>query len=337
MFDKYNLVHFEMIHSLVHSSRERFESIVKAPEFPSLSMDQGFRSPADLSAQMHGAQYRLTGSFDYLLPVLFKESSEVSGEDLLYLQGFCLMDNTADYYTLRENYDSVLLSYTYGGAGALHYQGKDYRLTEGTGFVIDCRKMHQYYCAGSSWKHVDIHFWGGKAERFLDCFHQAGLVSFSYFASEFNRLAEELLDSYTTPSDFRGLYVDSALSGLLCSVLKKTERDGSAGIPSSYRHMLRYMEGNYMHPLSLDDLAERFHVSKYHMSREFRKFTGYAPGEYLIMLRIQHASILLAQSDLSIEAIAMQSGFRNMSNFIGQMKKRTGMTPSEFRKVCKEN
>lgn len=67
-----------------------------------------------------------------------------------------------------------------------------------------------------------------------------------------------------------------------------------------------------------------------HLSREFRKYTDYAPGEYLIMLRIQHASILLAQSDLSIDNIAAQSGFANMSNVIGQIKKQTGMTPSEF-------
>lgn len=335
MFEKYNLVHFDMTSSLTHGSREQFASVVKAAEHSSIPVEPDVFSPADVSEQMHGAQYCVTGSFDYLMPVLIKENGESFGSDLLSLQGFCIMDNTADYYTLRSDYESVLVSYTYAGKGTLRYEGKVYTLSEGDGFVIDCRKHQAYACSGTSWKHVDIHFWGGKAESLLRCFQETGLVSFTFSASEFNRLAEQLLDSYTTPSAFRSLYIDNALSGLLLTILKKSEREGNSGIPPAYRHMLRYMEKNYMDPLSLDDLAERFHISKFHLSREFRRFTGYAPGEYLILLRIQHASILLAQSDLSIEDIALQSGFRNMSNFISQIKKRTGMTPSEFRKMCR--
>ncbi len=152
-----------------------------------------------------------------------------------------------------------------------------------------------------------------------------------------NRLLEELLESYTNHSDLRNLYIGSALSNILCAVLKKAEKDGISNIPLTYRRLVRYMESNYMRALSLDEVAERFHISKFHMSREFRKYIGYSPGEYLIMLRVQHASILLAQSDLSVESIAAQAGFSNMSNFIGQIKKRTGMTPSEFRKMCKAN
>ena len=53
------------------------------------------------------------------------------------------------------------------------------------------------------------------------------------------------------------------------------------------------------------------------------------------MLRLEHAFILLAESDLTIEQVAAQSGFVNMSNFIGQVKKRTGMTPSAFRKMSR--
>ena len=129
------------------------------------------------------------------------------------------------------------------------------------------------------------------------------------------------------------LVIGNALSDLLCAVLKKAEKDGASTIPPAYRRLIRYMENNYMYKLSLDDLADQFHISKYHLSREFRKYTGYSPGEYLIMLRIQHASILLAQSELSVKTIAAQAGFSNMSNFIGQIKKRTGMTPSAHFRV----
>ena len=334
MFDKYNLVHFEVTKPLVSGGNNQYDKAVKVTES---DIPQSLPAVADTFRSMDSASYRIAGSFDYLLPVIRKNAPDEFSESVLYLQSFGVMNSSSDYYTRRSLYDSLLFSYTYSGEGGLTYNGKNYALAAGSGFVIDCRLPHEYHTISDHWKHVDIHLWGLQAEALYKCFQRVGVVSFSYSATAINRLLEELLESYTNHSDLRNLYVGSALSNILCAVLRKAEKDGVSNIPLTYRRLVRYMESNYMHALSLDEVAAQFHISKFHMSREFRKYTGYAPGEYLIMLRIQHASILLAQSDLSIEAIAEQAGFSNMSNFIGQIKKRTGMTPSEFRRMCKAN
>ncbi len=91
-----------------------------------------------------------------------------------------------------------------------------------------------------------------------------------------------------------------------------SKRDGASDILPVYRKIIRYLESNYMQPVSLDELAGLFHVSKYYLSREFHRCTGYVPGEYLIRLRLQHAYILPAQSELSIEEVAALAGFGNM-------------------------
>lgn len=334
MFEKYNLIHFEVTRPMRQDLRTPYEQSVKLLD---IEVSSAFPPAASGAVSMGNAKYCITGSFDYLLPSIKKNVSEEFAEGQLHLQSFCVMNSDPNYYTRRENYESLLLSYTYSGSGTLIYDGKTYTLNTGTGFVIDCRAPHEYRTASDHWEHVDIHLWGIQAEALYRCAQEIGLTVFSYSPSNMTRLIEDLLDAYTNHMELRRLYVGNALSALLCSVYRKAEKEGSSSIPPTYRRIVRYMEGNYMRALSLDDLAERFHVSKYHLSREFKKCTGYAPGEYLIMLRIQHASILLAQSDLSIEAIAAQAGFSNMSNFIGQIKKRTGMTPSEFRKMCKAN
>ncbi len=331
MFEKYNLVHFEVTTPLIQG-KTRYERNVKVS---ANDLDQAFPTPAELSQSMAGASYRITGSFDYLLPSIRKNAPDEFAGSQLVLQSFCVMNSAPDYYTRRTDYDSILFSYTYAGEGLLKYEGKMYIVTPGTGFVIDCRLPHEYRSNGEQWQHADIHLWGSQAELLYKCFQRTKTVSFTNSATAIDRQIEKILDSYTNPSELRNLFVGNALSDLLCSVLKKTGKDSSSTIPQTYRYLVRYMESHYMHAVSLDELAEKFHISKYHMSREFRKYIGYAPGEYLIMLRVQHATVLLAQSQLSIEAIAEHAGFSNMSNFIGQIKKRTGMTPSEFRRKCR--
>ena len=334
MFEKYNLVHFEVTRPIRHNLDAPYEQSVRLTDaddpnsFPPASMD---------TVSLGNARYCITGSFDYLLPSIKKNVSEQVPQGQLYLQSFCVMNSDPNYYTHRENYESLLFSYTFSGSGTLLYGGKTQTLSAGNGFIIDCRAPHEYQTASDHWEHVDIHLWGVQAESLYRCAQEIELTFFSYSPGDMMRLIEDLLDAYTNHTKLQKLYVGNALSTLLCAVFRKAEKEGSSSIPPTYRRMIRYMESNYMHSLSLDALSEQFHVSKYHLSREFKKCTGYAPGEYLIMLRLQHASILLAQSDLSIEAIAAQSGFSNMSNFIGQIKKRTGMTPSEFRKKARNS
>lgn len=91
------------------------------------------------------------------------------------------------------------------------------------------------------------------------------------------------------------------------------------------------MENNYAQPLTLDALADFAGLSKYHLSREFKKFTGYSPYAYLTELRFDRAKSMLLHTPLPSYQIARLTGFRDESNFIKLFKQRTEMTPGEFR------
>ncbi|MFD1906816.1 helix-turn-helix domain-containing protein [Paenibacillus rhizoplanae] len=69
----------------------------------------------------------------------------------------------------------------------------------------------------------------------------------------------------------------------------------------------------------------------------FKKNLGKTFSEYVAELRIRKARGLLQQTDLSIESIAIQSGYVDYYYFNKVFKKHCGMTPAKFRKKGKLN
>ena len=73
-------------------------------------------------------------------------------------------------------------------------------------------------------------------------------------------------------------------------------------------------------------------MSKYHLSRIFKKYTGFSPYEYLLNERLTQGKTLLQNTRLSVEEIAQRVGFNSASHFIRMFRKYEGLTPLQFRK-----
>lgn len=85
--------------------------------------------------------------------------------------------------------------------------------------------------------------------------------------------------------------------------------------------------------LSLAEISEIAHFSKYHFHRQFAQFMGINLFRYIQLMRIKRASYqLVFQPDLRILDIALQSGFENHESFSRAFKKLFQQSPSEFRK-----
>lgn len=69
-------------------------------------------------------------------------------------------------------------------------------------------------------------------------------------------------------------------------------------IPKSVQQAMKHMEQQFMEDISLDTLAELTRTNKYHLSKEFKRYTGFSPHDYLIWLRINQAKILLKTTNL---------------------------------------
>ena len=91
--------------------------------------------------------------------------------------------------------------------------------------------------------------------------------------------------------------------------------------------LLQYLNLHLTEELSIDQLAERFYISKYHMMRRFRQETGYSIHGYLTEKRLLLAQRLLAQGVSPSEA-GEQAGYQDYSTFSRAYKKHFGRGPS---------
>ena len=92
------------------------------------------------------------------------------------------------------------------------------------------------------------------------------------------------------------------------------------------------MEQRFQEKMSLEGLAREWHVSASHLAHSFRQITGYAPMEYLTACRLSAAKKYLSTTALPVQEIVDLCGFGDESNFSRLFRRRTGMTPTAFRK-----
>ena len=94
----------------------------------------------------------------------------------------------------------------------------------------------------------------------------------------------------------------------------------------------RYLEDNYMFDLSLDSVGEILHISPAYLSAQFKKYQKMNFLDCLTELRINAAKELLADPFRSSAEVASMVGYEDASYFARAFKKRTGETPTQYRK-----
>jgi YesN/AraC family two-component response regulator len=94
----------------------------------------------------------------------------------------------------------------------------------------------------------------------------------------------------------------------------------------------KYMINNYQQKLTAEDAANQANLSLPAFCRYFKKRTNKTFIQFLNEIRIAFACHSLLEEDKSISEICFSSGYNNVSFFIRQFKRVTGLTPLEFRK-----
>jgi AraC-like DNA-binding protein len=96
--------------------------------------------------------------------------------------------------------------------------------------------------------------------------------------------------------------------------------------------IVRYMNRHYMDDLSLQQMAEKFYISPYYLSRLFKEATGFTFVEYLNHVRVKEAKKLLESSSLKVNQISRKVGFGSVTHFGRVFKEISGHPPLYYRK-----
>ena len=102
-------------------------------------------------------------------------------------------------------------------------------------------------------------------------------------------------------------------------------------IPDYLREIHHLFDTQYGENYSLDELENTYSVSKYRICREFSKYYGASPVQYLNHKRIEEAKKLLLTTNETIHEIGSMVGIHNTNHFINLFKRETGATPLAFK------
>ena len=277
-------------------------------------------------------------------------------EALRYLSpdGYFRIDRVAQQETYsmprRHQHNFFELYYLLSGTRYYYIQGKTYLLRENDIILVRPGAYH---------KTIDTS--QGSHDRLLIHFDRAYFTqepSISQFVEELFTLPQiiirprsadrtnlqnvvlRILGEMHQPEEDRSRGM--MLSGLMREMLALTYRAGlnsnleaeEADPHSDPRisELIEYINENYRDELRVEALAQRFYLSRYHLSRKFKEATGFTIIEYINSVRIIEAQELLLHSDLKIGELVDQVGFGSSSQFTRIFKDITGVTPSQYRR-----
>ena len=262
--------------------------------------------------------------------------SRIARSTFFYVQEAGYFKCRSKYFTERKNQNSFYISYTISGEGLLSYKGETYIVRPGQAFFIDCMEHHHYKTHSSKgWDTCWVHFNGANAMSYYSLFEKncPPLVDVQS-KEEFSGLIFEIINQHEKYNSETELNC----SGLITQLLTQLLRSAASGLlpitamPEYIQRVVKDIDRNFAEDISLEALSQKYLVSKYHLSHEFKKHVGISLHEYQIRQRITVAKALLTGSSLPVGDISRKVGIDHVSHFISLFKKRVNDTPLSYRK-----
>jgi len=101
--------------------------------------------------------------------------------------------------------------------------------------------------------------------------------------------------------------------------------------PPGITRARHHIESHYTDDLTLGEVAEAAHMSRFYFCKYFKKATGLNFNEYLSRVRVEKARERLLHADARVSEVAFEVGFQSLTQFNRMFKKLTGETPSHYR------
>lgn len=96
----------------------------------------------------------------------------------------------------------------------------------------------------------------------------------------------------------------------------------------------KYMDLHYMDDIGVDTMARMYQVSANYFNKMFKQAYHISSKEYLINIRVEHAMEYLRDPAFTIREAGVMVGYEDSNYFTRIFKKKTGMTPIEYRNKC---
>ncbi len=157
-------------------------------------------------------------------------------------------------------------------------------------------------------------------------------------AKEVKRIFDAIDADYRALDDFSDDSIMNLVKSLFILIARSDSIAMQTGGNSPFvAKTVKTISESYHSDITLNSLAESFSVSPEHLSRTFKKETGFGFNEYLTLVRLQKAEQFLASPEKrSVSEIAYACGFNDSNYFSQRFKEMHGISPLKYRQQTKE-
>lgn len=254
-----------------------------------------------------------------------------------YMQESGILKTEDAASTQRQNLDSFLIVAVVSGKGELTVGSETFTVSRGECFFIDCRSSHYYKSSGSEpWEVLWVHFNGSTSEQYYEYFlsHSKNVFRPASFEQIVSTITEIINVNELKKPDSEiltsKLIMDLMTLALTAGI--ETKQYDSA-LKQKLAAVHNYINDHFSEDLSLEKLASRFYISKFYLTREYKKIYGQTIFQHIITSRINYGKQLLRFSDKTVDEIAHLCGFNDQSYFARQFKKAENITCFAYRKM----
>lgn len=261
------------------------------------------------------------------------------------------MDKTIRNVKLH-HHDFYEIYFFISGDVEYYIEGEIYKLKPGDLVLINTTELHQAQINKCEKNYERIVLWINK--EFLkglssentdiaNCFESEDKKTIINIDFDIQRDIESLFHKLLELDKFKGIGKDLLANAYITELMVKINNlavdekqvyDNETKKSALIDEMIDYIEENICEELPIDFLAEKFYLSKYHLSREFKKYTNVSIHKFIKLKRLIQAKEHILQND-SITDVYIKCGFGDYSNFFRAFKQEYGITPKQFYKIMK--
>lgn len=257
--------------------------------------------------------------------------SPIAKSSFFYLQEAGYLKNLAANNGKRQTLDSYLLIYVLAGEGNIATEKKSYALKEKQCTLINCNQPYSHATADKNpWEILWIHFNGATSHNYFEIFNTLSSPAITVESIRFEEMLRAIIDIHERA--IPGFEIKT--SEYIVSLLTECILASPSYFISKENRMYEiraYLDEHYLEKISLDDLAERFQLTKFYISRQFHKTFSLPLFSYIIEKKIHHSKQLLRFSNMNVKDIAIAVGIDDPNYFNKLFNRIEGISPTAYK------
>ena len=227
--------------------------------------------------------------------------------------------------------------YVFGkGDSTYAVEGADYPLEPGDMIFIRPGEMHRVHHRSETEYFRTVIQFDDEFFRTYDCEHYKEIFwgracgeknKISAKTARNSGIAHVLDEMHEAFKNYDKAYIQALIVQILYLAYKNdcfsTENEGKKRV----KDIVSYINEHYSEKLTLDEIADEFYITKYHLARIFKEATGHTVNEYIRLKRIRNVEEL--SNDATLSEAATKSGYKDYSSFYRAYIKANGTPPKK--------